>query len=114
MMDAKISRLSDVCGGKVDIDFRELLAKCIENINDMAYNPAAVRKINFTVQLYPDPATKTVTLTMESSCTLPKKGVRKTMVYIGKGQDGQMGLFTEDPDQVNMFKQLAAGQKREA
>ena len=106
MIDSKITKLSEICGGKVDVDFKELLEKCLENISDNNFNPTAVRKINFSLSLHPDVATKTITMSLESACSLPKKGSRKSIAYFGKGQDGQMGLFIDDPDQSNIYDHM--------
>lgn len=106
MLDAKVQRISDLCGGKSDIDFREMLGKVIENINDPKYPGGEVRKITMSIVFYPDPANKTIEVAVQTGCVLPKKVARKAITFIGKGEDGQVGLFTEDPDQTKLFNDL--------
>lgn len=106
MLDAKVQRISDLCGGKADIDFREMLEKVIANINDPKYPAGDVRKISISATFYPDPANKTIEVAVQTGCTLPKKVARKAITFIGKTPDGQMGLFTEDPDQTKLFNDL--------
>lgn len=114
MLDSKIGRVSDICGGKIDAEFRDMLEKIIQNMKDPNYDKNATRKMTFVVTLKPDPTSNMIGLTLDADLSLPKKGSRKSFAYIGKGQNGQIGLFTDDPDQTNLFKQLADGQKKEA
>lgn len=107
MLDAKIQRVSDLCGGKADIDFREMLGKVIDNINDVKYPAGDVRKITMAIAFYPDPANKTIEVAIQTGCSLPKKVARKAITFIGNDTNGQVGLFTEDPDQIKMFNDLA-------
>jgi hypothetical protein len=109
MLDAKISRMEDVCGGRADLDFSQALGQVIENLNDQKCDAKSVRKIMMTVSFYPDPQNNVVSMELETTVKLAKKGARRALAFIGKGNDGQMGLFTEDPAQIKMFNQLMPG-----
>ena len=44
--DGKVQRLQDLNGGAAEIEFREALAKVVENLNDQKCDGKTVRKIN--------------------------------------------------------------------
>jgi hypothetical protein len=115
MIDAKIKKISDLCGGKPDMDFKQALAQVIENLGDAKCDAKAARRIVMTMGFYPDPASKIVAIEVDTVCKLAKQGARRSLVYYGAGQDGQLGLFNEDPDQTQMFNDMEkATKEREA
>lgn len=111
MIDAKISRISDLCGGKADIDFRQALAEVVDNFGDASCDLKAVRRIVITVGFRPAPRGKQVEIEVDTVTKLAKQGARRSFAYFGLGQDGQLGLFAEDPDQIKMFNELEAATK---
>ena len=104
--DGKVQRLQDLNGGAAEIEFREALAKVVENLNDQKCDGKTVRKINMAVSFHPDPRTQTVSIEIETTTKLAKRANRSTVAFMGKGSDGQLGLFMEDPAQTKMFQQL--------
>ena len=104
--DGKVQRLTDLNGGAAEIEFRAALAQVVENLNDQKCDGRTVRKINLAVSFHPDPRTQTVSIEMETTVKLAKKANRSMVAFMGKGLDGQLGLFTEDPAQTKMFQQL--------
>jgi len=112
MLDAKIKKISDLCGGKADTDFAGALREVIDNMADPKCDSKAMRRISIDVFFKQDPRNGTVDIVLETTTKLAKPGGRRSIAFIGKGHDGQLGLFTDDPDQVAMFNQLADGQRK--
>lgn len=106
MIDSKIARITDVCGGKADDDFAGALREVISNMKDPKCDSRTVRRITMTVSFKQDPKNEIVDIELDTTVKLAKQGARRSLAYIGKGGDGQMGLFMDDPDQANMFNQL--------
>lgn len=111
MLDAKINRIQDLCGGKVEVEFQQALEKVIENINDPAFAKGAARKIRIDITMKPAAlaADKTVDVLVDVHTTMPKRATKRTIAWIGKTNDGQAALFNDDPDQVKMFTDLRPG-----
>jgi hypothetical protein len=109
--EGKVQRLSDLNGGAAEIEFREALAKVVENLNDQKCDGKTVRRINMAVSFHPDPRTQTVSIEIETTTKLAKKANRSMVAFMGKSVDGQLGLFTEDPAQTKMFQQLESEMK---
>jgi len=106
MIDSKIARITDVCGGKADDDFASAVRDIVSNMNDPKCDSRTVRRISMTVSFKQDPRNGMVDIELDTTVKLAKQGARRSMAFIGKGNDGQMGLFMDDPDQANMFNQL--------
>jgi hypothetical protein len=106
MIDSKIARISDICGGKADDDFAGALREVVQNMGDPKCDSKAVRRITLDVSFRQDPRNGMVDVGLDMTVKLAKQGGRRSLAYIGKGNDGQMGLFMDDPDQANMFNQL--------
>ena len=104
--DGKLQRLSDLNGGAAEIEFRNALAQVVENLNDQKCDGRTARKINLAISFHPDLRTQTVSIELETTVKLAKKANRSMVAFMGKGTDGQLGLFTEDPAQTKMFNQL--------
>ena len=109
MLDSKVSRISDLCGGKADVEFAQALAKVVENINDPTYSKGAARRIRVDVILKPSSveSDKTTDVTIDVQTTLPRRAAKRSIAWIGKTKDGQGALFNDDPDQTKMFRDLA-------
>lgn len=106
MIDSKINKISDICGGKVNDDFSNALREVVANMNEPKCSPDAVRKITLEVTFKKDPRNGLVDVGLDTSIKLAKQAGRRSMAYFGKGNDGQMGLFMDDPDQATMFHDL--------
>jgi|WetSurMetagenome_2_1015567.scaffolds.fasta_scaffold163316_3 hypothetical protein len=106
IQDGRIQRLSDLNGGDAEIQFRTALGQVIENLNDQKCDGKTARKISMVVSFHPDPRTQTLQIEIETSTKLAKRANRCTTVFMGKGADGQLGLFNDDPQQTKMFADL--------
>lgn len=111
MIDSKISRIQDIAGGKADTEFATALREVVQNMNDANCDPRTVRRITMTVSFKQDPRNGLVDVELDTAVKLAKKASKRSLAYIGKGSDGQMGLFLDDPDQVAMFDNLSNGPK---
>lgn len=109
MIDSKITSIRDICGGKADDDFSSALREIVQNMNDPKCDSRTARRITMTVSFKRDPRNDLVDVELDTSVKLAKAGGRRSMAHFGKGQDGQLGLFMDDPDQVAMFGELGRG-----
>lgn len=107
IQDGRVQRLSDLNGGAAEIEFRNALAQVVENLNDQKCDGKTTRRINLAISFHPDPRTQTVSIELETTVKLAKKANRSMVAFMGKGNDGQLGLFTDDPAQTKMFADLA-------
>jgi hypothetical protein len=104
--DGKVQRLTDLNGGAAEIEFRNALAQVVENLNDQRCDGRAVRKITMTIFFNPDPRKQLVDISLDTAVKLAKPAGSSMVTFMGKGTDGQLGLFTEDPAQTRMFNKL--------
>ena len=104
--DGKVQRLTDLNDGAAEIEFRNALAQVVENLNDQRCDDRIVRKITMTIFFTPDPRKQIVDISLDTTVKLAKPVGSSMMAFMGKGADGQLGLFTEDPCQTQMFSKL--------
>lgn len=105
MLDAKVSKLSDICDGKLETKFQEKLKEAIENVYDQRYNPNDVRTITMKVKLYPEPADQAIGMMASVEFVKPAAKPIKALCHLTK-VNGVPGIYTSDPNQFEMFNQL--------
>ena len=78
-------------------------AKIAANIGDRSTPACAEREITLKIKFKPDADRRLIDVTTSASSKLASVEAHASRLYTGKGTDGQMYLFDEDPRQESLF-----------
>jgi hypothetical protein len=105
MADTKLEpvNLGSIARGALMKLFEVEIQKIAANIADRSTPATAKREITLKIEFKPDTDRRSIDVTTSAGCRLASVEAHASRLYTGKGVDGQMYLFDEDPRQEMLF-----------